>query len=222
MSDVRQAALALGYSLAAPVAGEAPPPLRPAALGPERLRAWAAALADLHALVPPERLPAAPLPDWLAQVSQPWPVDVAPLLTQAAWMRQGASPPAGGARICHRRWWLRHMRFQGEAVASVGGWEAAGLGDPAGDLASVEIGLVADGASAAAAESYAAAFLAAYAEAGGPAPSGLGTWRLALAGEQLATALQARERGERGTIAAAAVSLWARLLGRLLTSRRLD
>lgn len=219
MSDVRHAALALGYSLAAPAAGEGPP--RPAALSPERLRAWAAALADLHALVPPAGLPAAPPPDWVAQVSQPWPVDVAPLLAQVAWMRQEASPPAGGARICHRRWWLRHARFQGEALASIGGWEAAGVGDPAGDLASVEIGLVADGASAAAAESYAAAFLAAYAAAGGTAPSGLGAWRLALAGEQLAAALSARERGERGT-AAAAVALWARLLGRLLAARRPD
>ena len=217
--DVRTAALAAGYSPAAEAGGEGP--LRLAALSPPRLMAWARALAELHALAPPDGLPPAPLPDWVATVAQPWPVDVAPLLAQAAWVgpQPGASSVAGGLRLCHRRWWLRHVRFAGEALACVGGWAAAGLGDPAGDLASVEVGLVADGASAAAAESFGAAFTAAYTEAGGRPPRGLGAWRLALAGEQLAAALDARERGERGRMAGS-VALWARLLGRLLTQRR--
>jgi hypothetical protein len=211
--DARELALAAGYPFALPGGGEV---IRPRELTPARLRSWAAALAALHALTPPAALGELPLPDWMAQVPQPWPVDVAPLLAQAAGMRLVPAPPGARGRFCHGRWWLRHARFDGEALAGVDGWEAAGRGDPAVDVAAVLIGLVADAASAAAAESFAGAFAAAYAEAGGAPLRGLGAWHVALAGQRLAAALVARGRGAAGT-AAAEVTVWARLLGRLLT-----
>jgi hypothetical protein len=211
--DARSAVLGAGYALAAPGGGAA---IRARELSPARLRAWAAALAALHALPPPAELPLMPPADWVGLLPQPWPVDVGPLLAQAAGMWRSPPPPEGGASLCHGRWWLCHARFDGEALVGVEGWGAAGRGDPVSDVAGVLVGLVADGASAGVAEALAGSFAAAYAEAGGGALSGLGAWQVALTGVQLAGALAARGRGERGP-KAAAVTVWAGLLGRLLT-----
>ncbi|HVB11112.1 MAG TPA: hypothetical protein VNM16_12200 [Bacillota bacterium] len=208
------AALAAGCEFAAPGGGT---PASPRELNPDRIRAWAEALVALHAVETPEDLPEAGFPDWLARVPQPWPVDVAPLLMQASGMRRIPGPPAGGLRFCHRRWWLQHARFQGDALLGMDGWGRAARGDPAGDVASVLPGLAAAGASAAVAESFATAFATAYAQAGGAPLRGLGAWHIAWVGEELVEAL--RERSSSGR-AVAEVFLWSRLLGRLLARRQ--
>jgi hypothetical protein len=211
--DLRARILAAGFAPAAADGGGER--LHPARLRPDQIRAWAAALADLHRLPPPRGLPPLAFPDWPARLPPAWPVDVAPLLAVAV-ARHRVPPRPRRTCVCHRAWRLAHARFRGDRLVGVDGWQAAGRGDPDGDLAGVLVGLVADGASAALAEAAWAAFLAAYRAAGGPAGRRVADWSRALVGALLADALLARAQGEADPHRAGGVALWAALLARLL------